>query len=352
MKYNAKPFIDVTNQNIRDDEIKSITPSMIVINSVSPFPDKMTKEELSNCSKFVRTLKQVGMKTFYRLHHFHKPYNYNYFNTRSIIDFCKNGSKNMFEPDNKRKAKEYLNMLEDYVYYNEERCYNRVFTSHETLKKIADYVLSKNIFESEDIYIDMCCGENIFGSFLQNIKYKGYDIFPPKYNSDLEHFALYDWFNVYNLPNRGTTNYIIGLRPPCGDDYIISKRFISHAFELFPKYVILYIPSVVKNSIAIPDCFTLYLTQSFETPTDSSYLEEDSALPLDAQEILPDNMLYIWKRNEKYIEYKNQLLKDKQRQQQQYYLKHKESPTKRSYNSNYNSNDDLEEGEIKFPRYY
>lgn len=197
----------------------------------------------------------------------------------------------------------------------------------------------------------MCCGENIFGSFLSNIKYKGYDLFPPKYNSDSEHFTLCDWFNIHNLPKKGRGNYIIGLRPPCGEDYNISRRFISHAFELFPKYVILYLPSSIKDYITIPDYFTLYLTQSFETPTDSTYLDEDSALPLDAQDITPNNMLYIWKRNEKYIEFKNQLLKDKQRQQQQYYLKHKESSIKRSYNNNFN-NYDLEEGEIKFPRYY
>lgn len=343
LNYPSKAYIDVTNQNIRQDEINSITPSMIVINSVSPFPDHMTKEELSSCSSFVRTLKRVGMRTVYRTHRYHKPYNYDV--NMNLVNKFFYTKRSEYEPVvYKRIAKENLDRLENYVYYNEEKGYNRVFTSHEILKKIAEYVLSLHIFESEDMYIDMCCGENIFGSLL-GVNFVGYDIFPPKYNCDIEHYSFCDWLNTYNLPNKG--NVIIGLRPPISDSNYITKKFIQHSFELFPKYLLLYIPQEIQNSLIVPDYFTLYATRSISLSDNSTYVEEDSALPDDAQEVNYDN-LYIYKRNNKYVEAKNQQLKERQ---QQHLLKQNTNqyPMKRSFN-NY-SNPNTQEVITKLPKY-
>lgn len=45
----------------------------------------------------------------------------------------------------------------------------------------------------------MCCGTNSFAPML-GIRYKSFDIYPPKYNSSMGKFEMTNWFDVNDLP--------------------------------------------------------------------------------------------------------------------------------------------------------
>lgn len=45
----------------------------------------------------------------------------------------------------------------------------------------------------------MCCGTNAFAPLL-GIRYKSFDLYPPKYNVSSGLFEMTNWFDVTELP--------------------------------------------------------------------------------------------------------------------------------------------------------
>lgn len=157
----------------------------------------------------------------------------------------------------------------------------------------------------------MGCGYNEFGKLL-GIKYKGIDIFPPKYNEDTEHFVLMDFMQLLNIP-RSILMYfvdtIIGIRPPCSVEYPnISLGMIKHAFTLKPIYLMLYLPPHIKDELIVPIEYELCFYKSFDTEI---YDDNDDEMAIPS--FSDTDTLYIWrlknKRNGNEIIYQNKKLR-------------------------------------------
>lgn len=123
--------------------------------------------------------------------------------------------------------------------------FGRYFSTEDVLQRIA--LVVRRYIDVATHFVDFSCGNNEFGRILKQLRWVGYDIFPPNAEGACpRHFRLKNWFSMQDLPGglEHRAEALVGLNPPFGLKGITASEFISHTIFLRhpPRLIALITP--------------------------------------------------------------------------------------------------------------